>query len=486
MIARILVVDDKRDLARGVALVLSKLPAEIAVAYSAEEALELLERDPADVVLSDIRMPGRDGLSLLDCVRERWPQAHVILFTGYGTIDSAVDAMRRGAFHYLTKPFNNDELLVVTRRALSEIQDQQEIARLRAELRGTYDFHGIYSRDRHMQPVIEAIRRVAPTNATVLIWGESGTGKELVARAIHAESPRAGRPFVAFNAAAMPETLAEAELFGCKKGAYTGADRDRKGLFLEADGGTLLIDEVASMPLGLQGKLLRTLQEREVLPLGSATPIQVDARVIATTNEEVRRLLRENRLRRDLYYRLSVMRIAVPPLRQRIEDIPLLAELFLDRLTSPEKVAKRLSPGALRLLISHDWPGNVRELQNVVERAALMARGDEVSPIDIALEDDDLEWQPEGADSVPYEEAKRSAVERFQRRYIEHLIHEAEGNISAAARKANMTRAALHRILKRLGLAAEGEIEADGEPGEGHEEEPPRPEGPSDPLFSTK
>ncbi|OFW14024.1 MAG: hypothetical protein A3F70_09455 [Acidobacteria bacterium RIFCSPLOWO2_12_FULL_67_14] len=483
MSARILVVDDKRDLARGVALVLGKLPAEIAVAHSAEEALELLERDPADIVLSDIRMPGRDGLSLLDCVRERWPQAQVILFTGYGTIDSAVDAMKRGAFHYLTKPFNNDELLVVTRRALHEIQDQKEIARLRAELRGTYDFRGIYSRDRHMQPVIEAIRRVAPTSATVLIFGESGTGKELVARAIHVESPRASRPFVAFNAAAVPETLAEVELFGCKKGAYTGADRDRKGLFLEADGGTLLIDEVASMPLGLQGKLLRALQEREVLPLGSSTPIQVDVRVIATTNEEARRLLRENRLRRDLYYRLSVMRIAVPALRQRIEDIPLLAKLFLDRLTSPEKVAKRLSPGALRLLISHDWPGNVRELQNVVERAALMARGDEVSPADIALEDDDLDWQPEDAESVPYEEAKRSAIERFQRRFVEHLMHEAEGNISAAARKADMTRAALHRILKRLGLAAEGEIDADADPEEGQEEAPIGSERPSDPLF---
>ncbi|MBI4263518.1 MAG: sigma-54-dependent Fis family transcriptional regulator, partial [Acidobacteria bacterium] len=299
MSARILVVDDKRDLARGVALVLGKLPAEIAVAYSAEEALDLLEQRPADVILSDIRMPGRDGLSLLDCVRERWPEARVILFTGYGTIDSAVDAMKRGAFDYLTKPFINDELLVVTRRALDEIQDEQEMARLRAELRGAYDFHGIYSRDRHMLPVIDAIRRVAPTGATVLIWGESGTGKELVARAIHAESPRAGRPFVAFNAAALPETLAEAELFGSKKGAYTGSDRDRKGLFLEADGGTLLIDEVASMPLGLQGKLLRALQEREVLPLGTGTPLQVDARVVATTNEEPRRLLRDGRLRRD-------------------------------------------------------------------------------------------------------------------------------------------------------------------------------------------
>ncbi len=468
MNARILVVDDNRDFARGVALVLAKLSTDIAVAHSAEEALDALEQRGAELVLSDIRMPGRDGLSLLDCVRERWPQTRVILFTAYGTIESAVDAVKRGAFDYLTKPFNNDVLLLVATRALKGIQDEQEIARLRAELRDKYEFHGIHTRDRHMLPVIDAIRRAAPTDATVLIWGESGTGKELVARAIHAESPRASGPLVAFNAAALPETLAEGELFGCKKGAYTGADRDRKGLFLEAHGGTLLIDEVASMPLGLQGKLLRALQEREVLPLGSGTPVKVDVRVIATTNVDPRRLLREGRLRRDLYYRLSVVRIAVPPLRERIEDIPLLANLFLERLAKPEGAPKRLSARALRLLISHDWPGNVRELQNVVHRAALMARGDEISPADIVLEDDDLDWQPEGAELLPYKEAKRRAVEHFQRRYVEELMHEAGGNVSAAARKANMTRAALHRILRRLAIAgrdmADGTEEAVTEP----------------------
>ncbi|MBI4514891.1 MAG: sigma-54-dependent Fis family transcriptional regulator [Deltaproteobacteria bacterium] len=460
---RLLVVDDKRDLARGVALVLSGLSDDIVVAHSAEEALELLEQRPADLVLSDIKMPGRDGLSLLDCIRERWPETRVILFTAYGTIESAVDAMKRGAFDYLTKPFNNDELLVVARRALKELHDEEEIARLRAELKDTYGFHGIYSRDRHMLPVLDGIRRVAPTAATVLIWGESGTGKELVARAIHAESPRAANPFVAFNAAALPENLADAELFGAKKGAYTGADRDRKGLFVEAHGGTLLIDEVSSMPAGLQSKLLRALQEREVLPLGSAQPVRVDVRIIAATNVDPRRLLREATLRRDLYYRLSVMRIAVPPLRERIEDIPLLANLFLERAAAPGKTPRRLSPRALRLLISHDWPGNVRELQNVIERAAVMAHGNEIGPGDIMIEDDDLDWQPEGDDSLAYEEAKRLAIERFQRRYVERLLEDSGGKISAAARKAGITRAALHRILKRLGLAGDSDIEPENE-----------------------
>jgi DNA-binding NtrC family response regulator len=454
---RIVVVDDKRDLAQGVALVLKKLSDNIAVAYSAEEALELLEQRPVDVILSDIKMPGRDGVSLLDCVRERWPSTRVILFTAYGTIESAVDAIKRGAFDYLTKPFDNAELLVVTQRALKEIQDEEEIARLRAELRKTYGFHGLYSRDRRMLPVLEAIRRVAPTNTTVFLWGESGTGKELVARAIHIESSRSGGPFVAFNAAALPETLVESELFGCKKGAYTGADADRKGLFAEAHGGTLLIDEVSSMPLGLQGKLLRALQEREVLPLGSTVPVRVDVRVIASSNVDPRRLVRDGKLRQDLYYRLSVMRIAVPPLRERVEDIPLLANLFLERLAPEGKPSKPLSPRALRLLISYGWPGNVRELQNVMERASLLSHGDEIGPADIVLEDDDLDWHPEGDESPVYEEAKRQAIEHFQRRYVEELMAQADGNVSAAARKAAMTRAALHRILKRLGLASEDE-----------------------------
>ena len=464
---RILVVDDKRDLAQGVALVLKKLSDNIGVAHSAEEALEALDQCPADIVLSDIRMPGRDGVSFLDVARERWPSTRVILFTAYGTIESAVNAMKRGAFDYLTKPFDNEELLVVASRALKEIKDEQEIVRLRAEVHRTYGFHGIYTRDRRMLRVIESIRRVAATNTTVLICGESGTGKELVARAIHVESPRSGQPFVAFNAAALPENLAEAELFGCKKGAYTGADRDRKGLFLEAHCGTLLIDEVSSMPAGLQGKLLRALQEREVLPLGSGSTVKVDARVIASTNLDPRRLVREEKLRRDLYYRLAVMRIAVPPLRERLEDIPLLVNVFLERLAPEGQPPKSLSPRALRLLISHDWPGNVRELQNVIERAALISQEDEIGPGDIVLEDDDLDWRPDSEESLAYEEAKREAVERFQRRYVEELMAKCGGNVSAAARRAGMTRAALHRILKRLGLAAD-----DGDAEDEQEHEP--------------
>jgi two-component system response regulator HydG len=461
MTPSILVVDDKQDLARGVALVLGELGGEIRVAHTAEAALELLAQRPADLVFTDVKMPGMDGHALLEAVRERWPRTRVILFTGFATVETAVQAMKQGAYDYLTKPFDNDELLLIARRAWKELCDEDEIARLRAELDRSHRFHGIVSRDARMVPVIETIRRVAPTAATVLVSGESGTGKELVARAIHAESPRAPRPFVAFNAAALPETLAEAELFGAKKGAYTGCDRDRKGLFVDAHGGTVLIDEVASMPPSLQGKLLRVIQEREVVPLGSSIPVPVDVRLIAATNVEPSQLLHGGVLRQDLYYRLAVVRIVLPPLRERVDDVPLLAALFLDRFNETAGMCKRLAPAALRILCAHDWPGNVRELQNVIERAAVMSRADEIGGADVRLEDDG----PESVIALEtgYEAAKRDVVERFQRRYVQRLLGETGGNLAAAARQAGITRAALHRIVKRLGIAArdEGEDEDD-------------------------
>ena len=388
----ILVVDDNRDLARGVALTLGSLSDDIRVAHSAEGALDDLRRRWADLVISDIKMPGADGVSLLLSVRERSPDTRVILLTGYGSIGSAVEAMKLGAFHYITKPFHNDELVLFARMALKEIEAQREIALLRAELSATSGFHGLRTRDRHMVSVVEAVRRVAVTNATVMILGESGTGKELVARAVHAESPRKDAAFVAFNAAAMPEHLAEAEMFGSKRGAYTGAHRDRAGIFCEANGGTLFIDELSSMPLPLQGKLLRALQEREVRPIGGKSTVAVDVRIVTATNVDPGRLVREGRLRKDLYYRLSVMPIMLPPLRDRVDDIALLANLFLENTVPTGESPKRLNARALRLLIAHDWPGNVRELRNVIERTVLMAEGDEIQPGDIHLEDGCFDW----------------------------------------------------------------------------------------------
>jgi two-component system, NtrC family, response regulator HydG len=461
---RILIVDDNQDFARGVALALEDLSTDVTLAHSAEEALERMDADPADLLFSDVRMPGMDGLALLDEVDRRWPRTRMVLFTGHGTIESAVRAMKQGATDYLSKPVDHDELLLVATRAWKELLDQDELARLRSELRKDLCFHGICSRDPRMRPVLAAIRRVAPASATVMIYGESGTGKELVARAIHAESPRADRPFVAFNAAALSESLAEAELFGARKGAYTGSDRDRKGLFVEAHGGTLFIDEVASMPASLQGKLLRAVQEREVLPVGAGTPVKVDTRIVVATNVEPQRLLASGLLRKDLYYRLAVVRIHIPPLRDRVEDIPLLANLFLEHANAeraavePGCAPRTLAPRAMRLLLTHDWPGNVRELQNVMERAAVMCTGDEIGPLDILFEDDALDASGSTDEGILYEDAKREVLERFQRRYVERALAETGGNLSAAARNAGITRAALHRIVKRLGIEA---IDAD-------------------------
>jgi len=450
---RVLVVDDKRDLARGVALVLSELSDDIEVVHTAEDALERMSQEPADLVFSDIKMPGMDGMELLTVVGERWPRTRVVLFTGHGTIESAVAAMKRGAFDYLTKPFDNEELLVIAQRAWRELRDHDELVRLRAELRTSHSFRGIYGRDRRMIPVIDTIGKVAPGGTTVLVYGESGTGKELVARAIHAESGRGG-PFVAFDAGSLPESLAEAELFGSKKGAYTGADRDRKGLFVQADGGTLFIDEVSSMPASLQANLLRVIQEKEVRPLGGSIPTKVDVRIVAATNVDPQKLLSDGALRSDLYYRLAVVRINVPPLRDRVEDIPLLANLFLERLSGAEHDRRRLSPRALRLLVGHDWPGNVRELQNVIERAAVLGTGPEVGPGDIHFEDEDVASVGDPSAGLSYDAAKRDVLDRFQRRYVERLLALTGGNLSAAARHAGITRAALHRIVKRLGLSA--------------------------------
>ncbi len=447
----ILVVDDKRDLAQGVALVLSELSSAISIAHSAEEALTILAERPADLLVTDIRLPGMDGLALLAEVRARLPRCRVILFTGFGTIDSAVQAMKDGAFHYLTKPFDNDALLVLARRALEEVAREDELRSLRAELGRRNHFHGLVGRDRKMRALFDTIERVADSNASVLIRGESGTGKELVARAIHLASPRKDQRFVAFNAAAVPETLAEAELFGARKGAYTGAQADRKGLFLTAHGGTLFIDEVAAMPLPLQGKLLRALQEHEIQPLGSDRPVPVDVRVISALNEDPQRLVKEGRLRRDIYYRLAVVSICIPPLRERPDDIALLAETFLVTHDDGRLPARSLSPDGLRALLSHDWPGNVRELANVIERATLLATEREIGARDIVLDGE----EPAPLDALPgehdYEAKKRHALEQFQRRYVEDLLAAHRGNISAAASAAGITRAALHRIIKRLG-----------------------------------
>lgn len=451
----LLVVDDEPDMVKGLVLVLREI-GEVSTAPTAEEAVEHIKRHPVDVLVTDVRMPGIGGISLLEKVKEFRPRVEVIVLTAYGSIESAIDAMKKGAYHYITKPFNNDELLIVVQRALQDKRFHEELEYLREKVNKAHVFENIIGRNWRMQEIFETIKKVAPSKVPILIQGESGTGKELIARAIHQQSPRAKNRFLGINAAALPENLLEAELFGYKKGAFTGADYDKKGLLVQTSQGTLFLDEIGSMSLAFQSKLLRVIQEMEVIPVGATEPLKIDVRFISATNSDLEKAVQCGTFREDLYYRLNVVRINVPPLRERKEDIPLLAVYFLEKWTEGGE-RKGLTPGALRRLVEYDWPGNVRELENVIQRAMLVAEERDIQPSDILLRQEPLPWlaEAEGFSSVSYDKAKEEVFRRFQREYFTNLLAKCHGNITLAAEKSGITRTALHRIIKKLGLAEE-------------------------------
>lgn len=453
----ILIVDDEPDIVRGLVLVLSELGAEMTSTSSGEQAMEYIMRNPVDVVLTDIRMPGIGGISLLEKVKEFRPKTAVIVLTAFGSIESAIEAVKKGAYHYLTKPFNNDELLIVVQRAVQEKRFHEELEYLREAVNKAYAFENIIGRNWRMQEIFETIRKVAPSKAAVLIQGESGTGKELIARAIHQHSPRAKNRFLGINAAALPENLLEAELFGYKRGAFTGAEQDKKGLLVQVSQGTVFLDEIGSMSLAFQSKLLRVVQEMEVIPVGATEPVRIDVRIISATNTDLEKVVKAGAFREDLYYRLNVVRINVPPLRERKEDVPLLASHFLCKWSENKEEEKGLSPGALRRLMEYNWPGNVRELENVIQRSILVAEGSEIQPADILLRHEQLPWlaEVEGFSSVTYDQAKEEVFRRFQKEYFTDLLQKCHGNITLAAEKSGITRTALHRIIKKLGLSEE-------------------------------
>jgi DNA-binding NtrC family response regulator len=451
----LLVVDDEPDMVKGLALILKEI-GEVSAVSSAEEALEHLKKYPVDVVVTDVRMPGIGGISLLEKVKEFRPKIEVIVLTAYGSIESAIDAMKKGAYHYVTKPFNNDELMIVVQRALQDKRFHEELEYLRERVNRAHVFENIIGRDWKMRDIFEIVKKVSPSKVPILIQGESGTGKELIARAIHQQSPRAKNRFLGINAAALPENLLEAELFGYKKGAFTGADYDKKGLLIQANHGTLFLDEIGSMSLAFQSKLLRVIQEMEVIPVGATEPVKIDVRFISATNSDLERAVKDGTFREDLYYRLNVVRINVPPLRERKEDIPLLAGYFLEKWAEGEE-KKGLTPGALRRMMEYDWPGNVRELENVVQRAMLVVEGKDIQPADILLRQEPLPWLVEAEDfsSVTYDKAKEEVFRRFQREYFTNLLRKCNGNITLAAEKSGITRTALHRIIKKLELSEE-------------------------------
>lgn len=369
---RILVVDDELSMREFLAILLEREGYVVDQAESAETALDFLEADSYDLVISDVQMPGLDGIQLLGKIKESTPETAVLMMTAFSTAEQAVEAMKIGAYDYIAKPFKVEEVKILVRNALEKRDLKRENQRLRHEVQERYSFSGLIGKSKKMRELYELIEKVAPSMANVLVLGESGTGKELVARAIHYNSPRKDKPFVAVNCGAIPETLMESELFGHKKGAFTGAINDRAGLFEQAGGGTLFLDEIGEVPLQLQAKLLRVLQEKEFRRVGGVSDQKADVRIVAASNRNLEEQVREGSFREDLFYRLNVVQIQMPPLRERNEDIPQLVEHFFRKHVPASVSGEIITPAALKLLMSYGFPGNVRELENLVERCAVL------------------------------------------------------------------------------------------------------------------
>ncbi|MBI4488928.1 MAG: sigma-54-dependent Fis family transcriptional regulator [Deltaproteobacteria bacterium] len=445
---RILVVDDEENVVVLFKRILEKEGYEVESAASGEEALGWLETDWFDLLISDLKMPRMDGLEFIQKAKTLRPSVPCIVLTAYGTIESAVAAMKKGAYDYLAKPANIEEIKLVVKKALDLHRLTREVERLRAQVEIGREFSEIVGRSRPMRALFRLIKLVARSNATVLIQGESGTGKELIARAIHQHSPRHDRPFVAIDCGALPETLLESELFGHMRGAFTGAISTKKGLFEEAHGGTLLLDEIGNTTPAFQSKLLRVLQESEIRPVGGNKSIKVDVRVIAATNKDLKGQMEKRTFREDLYYRLAVVPVVIPPLKDRTEDIPLLADQFIKKYCKQNGLEpKRISAQRLKDLIDYTWPGNVRELENVIERAVLLSPGPEINS-------EALFPEPVAAEKFhePLQQATRVAIENVEREKIIKATKIAKGNRSLAAKYLGISRAALYNKLKRYQL----------------------------------
>jgi len=437
---RILVVDDEPSMRTTLSILLKREGYQVSLAESGAEALPMLAPGEYDMIFTDLKMEGMDGIELLRHIKAVDPQAEVLIFTAYGTIASAVEAMKLGAYDYIGKPFDEEELLLKVARALERKALVREVQALRQELQGQ---GRIVAASKEMRQVLAKIDQVAPTDATVLIEGESGTGKELVARAIHQRSPRSTAPFIPINCSSFPETLLESELFGYEKGAFTGADKGRKGLFEAAHTGTLFLDEIADMPLPLQGRLLRALQEGEVRRLGSTQPIRVDVRIVTATNKRVDSLVVQGTLRDDLFYRLNVVRISIPPLRERPDDIIPLAQHFL--VVYKKRAKKEIAgfaPDAAKAMLAHPWPGNVRELENAVERGVILCRSSSITAQELSL-------------GIPLPERGSDhgiTLKELERRHTLAALERHGGNQAETARELGIGRNTLWRRLKEYGI----------------------------------
>jgi len=443
---KILVVDDEAPIREMIKKGLSQMGGfNIEVAQNGLEAIEKFEKEIFDLVLTDLMMPEMDGLELLKTIKGTRPEIMVIMMTAYGSIETAVEAMKIGANDYITKPIDLNELLIHISKVQKESILLRENRLLRMEVRKKFEFSNIIGKSKKMQEVFSLIEKVAPGSSTVMIYGGSGTGKELVAKAIHYNSPRADRPFIPFNCGAIPETLVESELFGHTKGAFTGAIQAKRGLFEEANGGTLFLDEISSILPSVQVKLLRVLQEKEVMKVGSTERTKVDARMIAATNENLEENMKQGKFREDLFYRLHVFPISLPDLKERKEDIPLLAYYFLDRYSKEaKKEIKGISKGAMKLLLEYHWPGNVRELENTIERAVIMTDQDYLVPNDFPK---DL---IEGFSEMIKRGVKdRKSLDDIKSEYIIEILKEVGGNKRIASEILKVNPRTLYRFEKK-------------------------------------
>lgn len=454
MIARIpkkiLVVDDEPSVTESLSLILTDAGFEVLTAQSFAESTTILKQVPVDLVITDLRLADASGIDLITHVKRTTPDVEVILMTGYGSLDITIEAIKAGAYYYLEKPYTPDRLFALVDRALQLQALKHENEALKRTLVGDGETFGMIGRDTKMCQIFETIRTAAPSDASVLIEGESGTGKELIATAFHTQSQRAAGPFIRINCAAIPHELIESELFGYKRGAFTGADRDKRGLIEAANQGTLLLDEIAEMPAHLQTKLLRVLQERRLRRLGDEQEIDVNFRLLSATNRNTSALIEEGVLRKDLYFRISTIKIKVPPLRERLDDVPLIANRFLKRFN--EQYGKRIhdiAPDTVMRLVRYDWPGNIRQLESVIERAVLFCSGDELLPNCLPEE-----FQTRLTSSsfvipplLPMEEIEREAIMQ--------TLERTAGNIKKSAQILRFPRPTFYRKLKKLGIKVE-------------------------------
>ena len=447
----ILIVDDEPTIRETCAEVAQQTGMKATTVASAEEALEVLEHSPVDIVLTDLMLQRTSGLDLLKRVHDTNPTLPVIVLTQYGTIDSAVAATRLGAVDYVTKPFRIEELRARLERAARAVELQQENQLLREQLRTRPGFGGLIGVCERMQRVYKIMQKVSQHEYPVLILGESGTGKELVAKSIHFSGPRKNRPFAPVDCSALVPTLIESELFGYVKGAFTGAQHGKQGLLEAAQGGTLFLDEIGDIPVDLQAKLLRALQEREVKPVGSTERRRIDVRIIAATHRDLESAIKSGTFRQDLYFRLNVVQVKLPPLRERKSDIPLLVTSFLDKFSDPQQPPRTISEDAMRQLIGYDWPGNVRELENAIERAVALGSGPIVQVADLPsnLQYPTTERVPDKNELLPLEELERRAILR--------TLRETGGDKLAAARILGIGKTTLYRKLKQYHLEAESQ-----------------------------